>query len=307
MKILFLLCIAFVVNQPAYGGGIDKYLPMPNTSWTIPTDTTKYGEDDLDEEEGSEVKPRPIPRDVARERGEAINVLDYQMEGRYLPGHETFAMDTTRFFLPRWIYNTYVQGGVGVETIYPPTDDYELSPMTKLQLGIGKDFNELHSARLMFHGGWGYHRPKEQTMSKFGLSLEHLYNLSGYFGGYRPRRMVNLSTIIGVGAQYSKMEQEKGMSWEAHFGAQLKFFTGPKTYIALEPYVGLGGDKMDLSGNRNWRKTDLFYGANLNLVYYINNNLTKESLDYLMTKTGSNHGSFSLLEARLSPTRHIWT
>lgn len=258
-----------------------------------PSDTTKYGEDDLDEEEGAAAKERPKPKDRAKERGNVVDALDFVGEGRYKATHETFAMDTTRFFLPKWMYNMYVQGGLGVEVMNPPTNDYRILPMTQLQLGVGKDFSELHAARVLFHGGWGYQRDKELTLSKFGMKVDYLYNLSGYLAGYNPTRMLNLSMILGVGAQYSKMEQESGMSLEAHFGAQLRFFTGPKTYLTIEPYVGIGGDKMDLSGNRNWRKADLFYGANLNLIYYINNNLSPQSRSRLLAAR-SRHNRLTL-------------
>ena len=71
------------------------------------------------------------------------------------------------------------------------------------------------------------------------------------------------NVIIGFGAQMSKLETKtSGSSFEGHLGAQFRFFTGPQAYLNVEPYIGLATDQMDLSENRNWRKTDIFYGIN---------------------------------------------
>ena len=228
-----------------------------------PSDTTSLGED-LDEDEDS------VPR-TRKNVAEGYNAMKYVMEGRYVPEGDTFVKK------PRWLRNFYIQGGFGFEKITPPDNIWEISPMISGQLGIGKDFSKLHSARLMFHAATGYLRTEEQTYTKLGVKLEYLYQLSSYFAGYNPSRLFGLAAIVGVGLQHSQMTDQKAMTFEGHVGAQLRFYTGPKAYISLEPYVGIGGDKMDMSGTRNWRKADVFYGANLNLVYYLDNHLSPES------------------------------
>ena len=244
-----------------------RLIPMP--SLTMPSDTTRYGEDDEEDEAGTASKePKRPPRDLVVDGYNAINDV---MEGRYVPVGETFVGK-------KWLRNVYVQGGVGMEMIVPPTQEYKITPMRYVQFGIAKNFNKLHSARLVFHGAWGEERYKNLMLSKMGVKVEHLYDLSSYMAGYNPTRLVGLSTILGFGLQSSEMETVgKAMSAEGHFGFQFRFFTGPKAYITFEPYVGIGGDGMDVSGDRNWRKKDVFYGANINFVYYINNNLSPES------------------------------
>ncbi len=270
MRKLLILLITVAISCTTASA---RMIPMP--SLTIPSDTTRYGEDDEEDEAGTANQgPKRPPRDLVVDGYNAINDV---MEGRYVPVGETFVGKS------KWLRNVYVQGGIGMEMITPPTQDYKITPMRYVQLGVAKNFNKLHTARIMFHGAWGEERYKNLQLSKMGVKLEHLYDLSSYMSGYNPTRMVGLSTILGLGMQSSKMEMAgNAMSMEGHFGLQFRFFTGPKAYISFEPYVGVGGDGMDVSGNRNWRKADVFYGANINFVYYINNNLSPESHRRLM-------------------------
>lgn len=288
------LTILLLLAMMAIGQSMAK--PVVMSSLAIPADTTRYGEDTEEDENGTATQGNThVARDLVVDGYNAINDV---MEGRYVPVGETF-LNT-----PKWLRNLYVQGGVGLEQINPPTNDYKISLMRYVQLGIGKDLNHLHAVRAMFHSAWGHQQYKELTLTKYGLKVEHLYNLSSYMSGFNPTRLMSLSTILGVGAQYSKMQlDDSGMSFEGHFGLQFRFFTGPKAYMSIEPYVGIGGDKMDVSGNRNWRKADIFYGANVNFVYYINNNLSPESKRRLLgTQSARNRMSVdSLMEKWQQP------
>lgn len=264
-------------------------------SLALPRDTTDYGEDTVDDEEGltGKEEKRP-PRDLVTD---GYNALSDVMEGRYIPRGDTFVKR------PRWLRNVFIQGGIGGEMITPPDHVWKISPMISGQIGFGKDFNKLHSVRVMFHAATGYLQTEEQTFTKLGGKLEYLYNLSSYFSGYNPSRLFGLSAIVGAGLSHSLMGDQKGTTFEGHVGAQFRFYTGPNAYISVEPYVGIGGDKIDLSGNRNWRKADVFYGANVNLVYYLDNHLSPESKRRLIdTRHNRNQLSTdSLLESWQQP------
>lgn len=245
-----------------------------------PKDTTRYGEDDEDDLDGivraDSMKYKPS--DKSANQYNAINDL---MEGRYLPQGESFRKRR------KWMRDLYLQVGVGAEKITPPHNNFEISTMPMVQLGAGKALDRISSVRGMLHAAWGYQRDRDYSLQKFGLKAEYLYNLSSYFAGYNPTRLLNVSAILGVGGQYSKMENESGISGEMHLGGQLKFFTGPNAYIAVEPYVGFGTDQMDVSGKNNWRGVDIFYGANLNFIYYLRSNLTEESWKRLIVNRDS--------------------
>lgn len=270
-------------------------------------DTTTFGEDD------DEAVTDTIQR-TRRNLATGMNALDYIMERRYKSNGEEF----TR----KWDDHLFLQVGMGVEQMVPPGDGYSFNTLSSVHVGVGKQFNKYNSFRLLLKGAWGYQQAKDRLFTKYGVQLDHLYSLSSYFSGFRPSRLMDVSTIFGIGAQYSKLsyknilfEEEtrkkieefesmgeyeeadllrmtlpkdrSGVSFEGHIGAQFRFFTGPQGYINLEPYIGLATDKMDLSENMNWRKIDIFYGLNLNYIYYIHNNLSpRERLRFIRNRRG---------------------
>lgn len=292
----YMMLVLLVVMLP-FGSVAAAIVPEVVPELKVPKDTTRYGEDDEDDLDGivKTEAEKYKPSDKSANQYNAINDL---MEGRYLPQGETFRKRS------KWMRDLYLQLGVGAEKITPPNKSFEISTMPMVQLGVGKALNRISSVRGMLHAAWGYQRDRDYSLHKFGLRAEYLYDLSSYFSGYNPTRLLNVSAILGVGAQYSKMENEGGVSGEMHLGGQLKFFTGPHAYIAAEPYVGFGTDQMDVSGKNNWRGTDIFYGANLNFVYYLRSNLTEESWKRLIVNRDSTDQISS--DGRLESWQQPW-
>lgn len=247
-------------------------LPEPVLDYTAPADTTKWGEDD-DDDDSEKVEPTRL------NTAKGFNARDYIMETRFIPDGETFALRRdSATFLKKLTEHMFVQVGVGMEKILPPpSTELEIDAATKLQVGVGKHLSRLHTLRLEFDAALGNERWKNRTFQKMSLKLDHLYSLSSYMAGYNPSRLMDLSTLFGVGLQHSKLYAQKDMSFEVHAGLMGKFFTGPHAYIYAEPYVGMATDQVDLSQQRNWRGIDFFYGVNVGLIYYLHNNLSPES------------------------------
>ena len=225
--------------------------------------------DEIDEEE--------LQRDTVAQKHQntatGFNALDYVLDGRYRKYR--YGEEFTR----RWDDHLFLEAGASVEKIVPPASSYSFDVLTGAHVGVGKQFSPLHSLRLSLGFSYGYQRFFDTGIAKLYGRLDYLLSLSSYFGGYRPDRLLDVSAVPGVGGQYSKVERHDGTAFspEAHFGAQLKFFTGPQGYLVLEPYAGISTDQVDISRDRNWRKYDLFYGLNVGLVYYLHNNLSPQS------------------------------
>lgn len=205
-----------------------------------------------------------------------FNALKYVLDKRYHGYGDTF----TR----KWDDHLYLLFGLGASQMVPPTDDYHFNTLSTVQIGVGKEMNKYNSVRLILQNSFGYQQDRDITLNRIGLTAEHLFSLSSYFTGYSPTRLVDFSTIAGVGAHWAKLgnNARSGMSGELHFGLQMKFFTGPQGYFNIEPYFGFATDKIDLNANKNWRKIDMFYGANLSYVYYLRNNLSPQArLNYM--------------------------
>ncbi len=228
--------------------------------------------DTLDEEELQALKDTvQLPRrNFAKDKTDQIDLKEYVLNDRYSPTHHTFDK--------HWYDHLYVGAGMGFEKIVPQNDDYRFKTMTQLNIHVGKQFTKHHALRLSLGGGWGYQQDKELWLARASAKLDYLFNLSTQFFGYNPARRIETSLMFGVGGNYTWMkESSKVFAPEAHFGVQLKCFTGPLGTINVEPYVGIGSDKMDLSGTRNWHGYDIFYGVNVNYSFFFVDNLSKEA------------------------------
>lgn len=258
-QIYIIAVLISVVATTTLAAATPSY-PLPAAS--LPTDSISTDDDD-EEEADSTVKTR---RNTAKE----FNALKYIMEGRYRNYGDEFTK--------AWDDHLFIEIGAGLQKLVPPTASYRFSPMTNVHIGVGKQFSPLHTARMSLSGAYGYQRIRNLTFTRIGLQADWIFSVSSYFGGYNPSRMLDVSTVLGLGAQYtSKDGAGKSMlAAEAHAGLQLRFFSGPQGYLVLEPSIGVASDNIDQSEKRNWRKKDIFYGANISFVYYLHNNLSPE-------------------------------
>ena len=223
-----------------------------------------------------------------------FNALDYVMGHRYLNRGETFGK--------KWYDHIFIEAGAGVNQMVPPVSDYHFNPLTTASLSVGKQFSKVSSLRLGLQGAFAFQHEKEKMFYRYGMKLDYLYSLTSYICGYNPSRFLDVSAVIGVGGHYARYSHDRnGFAPEGHLGMQLKFFTGARGYVALEPYVSVAGDKIDLSQMRNDRKVDYSYGANLSFIYYLGNNLSPESRRRLVRKAHRNEQNDSVLPSWRAP------
>lgn len=199
-----------------------------------------------------------------------FDAFDYIMDSRYRTYGDSFST--------KWSDHLFIEIGAGLEKMAAPSADHDFRPITILHGSVGKQFDKLNTLRGTLIAGWGYQHYIDRQYLKLGAKIDHLFDWSSYISGYNPTRLLSVSSVVGVGAQYANLFRYKPdySSLEAHAGVQLKFYTGPYGYFTFEPYVGLGTKGYDLDKTRNWRKGDLFYGAQIGYIYYFNNNLSKE-------------------------------
>ncbi len=227
-----------------------------------------------------------------------LDAMQYKMEHRHL-----YYGDSIR---RRWYDNFFVEGGIGLEQMVPAVHDYNFNTLTTAHIGVGKTLTRLHSVRLTLGGAFGYQKDKDIFFYKYNAKLDHLFSLSSYINGYNPARLLDVSTVLGVGAQYAHLglTGSSGKAFEAHLGLQFRFFTGPQGYINVEPYYGIATDAMDLSEYRNWRRVDMFYGANINFIYYLNNNLSRRSRDMFIRSRSERN--YLTADSMLQSWRQPW-
>lgn len=200
-----------------------------------------------------------------------FNALKYIMERRYRNYGDQFTK--------RWNDHLFLEFGAGVFQELKGKDR-RLSPITTAHVRIGKQFNRLHTARLTFGAGFGYYEGSKYTYSQLATSADWLFDLSSYICGYKPSRLLDVSSVIGAGIRYNNMSghQPTRHRYEFHGGVQMRFFTGPQGYLSFEPYIGVSSRMME-------NKYGGFYGANLSVVYYLNNNLSiEERMRYMKNR-----------------------
>lgn len=230
----------------------------------VKTDTINW--DDMEESESDTIgKTR---KNTAKE----FNALKYILEHRY----RNYGYEFTR----RWDDHLFLELGTGMSQDAEKVNGYGLSAFSNVHGAIGKQLNRVHTIRLTAGADFGHLNTAGNNFARLYGKIDWLYNITTYLDGYDPTRLFDLSTIFGIGGRYRFRPQiatEKKLTPEVHVGLQFKFFTGPQAYFSLEPYAGIGSGKVSHRYNN-------FYGVDLNLIYYIHNNLSPEQRLRYMTK-----------------------
>ncbi len=260
--IAIIACIMPAVTTQQWGGA--AMAQHVNYKEIDPLDT-------LDEEDLQRMRDTTMMSRINRAEGKgAVNALNYVLHDTYEPYNHTFDN--------HWYDHIYVGASMGMEKIHPQTSTYSFRTLSQVNLLVGKELDKKNSLRLSLGGGWGYMKETEKWLRRAQMRLDYLFNLSTHFYGYNPARRIEASLLLGVGANYTWMNSSnKLFAPEAHFGVQLKCFTGPLGTINVEPFVGISSDKIDISGSRNWHGYDVFYGLNVNYACFLVDNLSKEA------------------------------
>ena len=239
---------------------------------------------DIDEEEFIANKDVSKLTKINRAQQEGqLNAHDYIMENRFLPSGDTFV---SKSFWDHF----YFMGGFGLQRI-GGIEGFRLNTMENAHIGVGKNFTPLSSARLYMNLENALHNNGSGGTQRFYMvngNIDYLYNLSTYFGGYNPQRPVNVSAFGGIGFGFTRTSKgtsesvEKEMqglnfSYNAHFGLSIGIYGGPRSYLSIEPYVGIASDQIDNSVKRNWHKYDLYYGIRGTYAYYLRDHNSPEA------------------------------
>lgn len=187
-------------------------------------------------------------QEEAQSRQDSIkgfNALDYTLQKRYIPaGKPVSNADKGKNFA--------ISGMVGIGDILKSDTRWsynaniavskQVSPFNTYRLNLLTDFN----------------RGKED-LSRYGVELSHLFNLSDYIGGYRENNRINLYSVAGIGGYAVKKDGEK-MKYAAgiHAGIQLAYHISDHWDWFIEPKAYLYSDNIDLVSddrryNLGWR------------------------------------------------------
>ena len=238
------------------GGLYANAAKMPSVK-VLPRMTTEVP-DTLWDESGEEDTIGKTRKNYATE----FNALKYVLEKRYRGYDDQFRK--------KWYDHLFMEFGGGIHKDLGNIG-WNVSPLTTAHVSLGKQFNRLHSARLTAGLGYGYYEANKRNFAQMQLSADWLFSLSSFMDGYCPSRLLDVSSVVGFGYRKNLAHDINGVShkYEAHIGLQARLFTGPQGYVAIEPYAGVTSPHL-------YNKYGCFYGVNVGVVYYLNNNLSIE-------------------------------
>lgn len=188
-----------------------------------------------------------------------FNALDYSMQQRYQPNGEEFVNKKflDNFFISFWGgYNRII-----------PRGEMNLSGGVEVGAAVSKYFSPKNGVRLF--GAWqiANRQSDNESWTSFGIGADHLFNLTTAFAGYNPHRLLELSTVEGLGFHSSSLAGERKIAGDFHLGLQLKIATGTRLDIFLEPGFAFYTDNIDLSGINNWHGYDIGFNGKVGMNY----------------------------------------
>lgn len=181
---------------------------------------------------------------------------DVQVQDRYRPREKDY------LFPSQWWRRLFVGAGAGFQGL---SDNVGSVSDTYLHLYLGYRFSPVHSLRL--HGTYTtfkYGADKKSARSG-GLGLDYLANLSNFAWGYNPSRIIDVSTMVGVGARANRTGLPHKIQPYAHIGFHADVHLSSNFSLFAEPYVGMHRGMDGLFGRRNHESWDMMYGVNAGL------------------------------------------
>ena len=169
-------------------------------------------------------------------------------------------------FEKNWKNNIYISLFGGMDKLVPRGEhDFNMG-------GIGGiaanwQFSAHHTLRGSLLIGSFARKIDNETMTRIGLQADHLFNLTSYWNGYNPGRVLEFLTVAGIGMNFSSMANENLLVPDFHMGLQLKLHPAANMDFYLEPRLSLLGDGIDHSSTKNWRRYDVSYGATVGMNY----------------------------------------
>lgn len=165
-----------------------------------------------------------------------------------------------------WKNNVYISLFGGMDKMIPRGDTgFNTGPIGGI--AAGWQFAPSHSVRAALLAGNLARKIDNETLTRLGLQVDYLLNVTSFTNGYNPGRIFEFSTLAGIGYQYSSLAGNAEHVGELHLGVQLKLHPTAHVDFYIEPRFTIMSDGIDHSSQKNWRKYDMTYGAVVGMSY----------------------------------------
>ena len=178
---------------------------------------------------------------------------EVQLQSRYTPRmNDKLFTDSSS-----WWRRFYLGVGGGVQVL---SDNVANVHHGSLNAYIGYRFTPIHSIRA--HASiikYKYDSKRKSTRS-IGIGLDYLANLTNFVLGYDRNRLLDVSSMLGLGVRMTGTALPHRLNPYAYIGFHTDFHLSSNFSLFIEPYIGAQREANMLFNRPNPEKWNLMYG-----------------------------------------------
>lgn len=185
-----------------------------------------------------------------------------RLQKRYRP------LENDSLFPKQWWRRFYFGIGGGIQGL---TDNIGMVSNASANAYLGYHLTPIHSLRLSgsyikynFNG-------INKSAKSLGVGIDYLVNLSNFAWGYDPSRVFEVSTVVGIGARYSRAALPSKINPYAHIGLNADVYISKYASLFFEPYIGAQRQMSTVLNNPSREKWNLMYGFSTGLQVSLEN------------------------------------
>lgn len=185
-----------------------------------------------------------------------------RLQKRYRP------LENDSLFPKQWWRRFYFGIGGGIQGL---TDNISMVSNASANAYLGYHLTPIHSLRLSgsyikynFNGN-------NKSAKSLGVGIDYLVNLSNFAWGYDPSRVFEVSTVVGIGARYSRAALPSKINPYAHIGLNADVYISKYASLFFEPYIGAQRQMSTVLNNPSREKWNLMYGFSTGLQVSLEN------------------------------------
>lgn len=191
--------------------------------------------------------PFTIEEMLSRQKGNT----KYIVQDRYLEHGEPYS---------KWFFDRMEIGGVSGYNRFLHQPDHQVDAGIPIGVYMKYHLSYLSAFRL----GYAYTRYKVEDFGKkikhHTIDVDFMYNLSSYLYGHNPKRVLNVSAVIGGGYITASFRGKRVDVWKGQLGMNFDFRLSPSTHLFIEPYVEAMKGRGNLAvASKTYR--DVVYGV----------------------------------------------
>lgn len=185
-----------------------------------------------------------------------------RLQKRYRP------LENDSLFPKQWWRRFYFGIGGGIQGL---TDNIGMVSNASANAYLGYHLTPIHSLRLSgsyikynFNGN-------NKSAKSLGVGIDYLVNLSNFAWGYDPSRVFEVSTVVGIGARYSRAALPSKINPYAYIGLNADVYISKYASLFFEPYIGAQRQMSTVLNNPSREKWNLMYGFSTGLQVSLEN------------------------------------